>query len=418
MLLGCIADDFTGASDLANMLSKNGMTTAQFSGVPTSGVPACDAGVVALKTRSIPAGEAVEEAVKALDWLIAQGCEQFFFKYCSTFDSTEAGNIGPVAEALLDRLGEDQAIVCPAFPETGRTLYQGHLFVNGTPLHESGMENHPLNPMTDANIVRWLGKQARSEIGLVAHETVRRGPRAIAEALREFRAQGVRLVVVDALADEDLARIGEAVADRRLVTGGSGVALGLPANFRRAGKLGAPAATPPGVRGPAVVLSGSCSRMSQRQLEAFLRDHPGLALEAGDLMAGTMTPEKALAFALEHDGETVAIHSSADADTVSAAQAEFGRERVASAIEGFFASLAVLLAGAGFTRFVVGGGETSGAVAKALGIDQFLLGPEISPGVPALFGEAEGRPIGLALKSGNFGSADFYDRAAAVLSVD
>lgn len=416
MLLGCIADDFTGASDLANTLSKYGMTTAQFSGVPASGLPICDAGVVALKTRSVPVNEAIQESLKALDWLVAQGCEQFFFKYCSTFDSTEEGNIGPVAEALLERLGEDQAIVCPAFPENGRTLYQGHLFVNGKLLHESGMEKHPLNPMTDANIVRWLRKQTKSEVGLVAYDIVRQGAPAIAAALRKLRSEDIRLVVVDAITDENLARIGQAAADHRLLTGGSGVALGLPANFRAAGKLGGPATRPQGVQGPAIVLSGSCSQMSQRQLESFLQRHPGLPIEAGEVVKGIMTPAKALAFAAEHSRDTVAIYSSADAAKVAAAQAEFGREEVAGAIETFFGKLAVALKQAGFTRFVVGGGETSGSVVRALEVDQFLLGTEIDPGVPALFGSSGSTELGLALKSGNFGSLDFFEKAMDVLS--
>lgn len=307
MLLGCIADDFTGASDLANTLSKYGMTTAQFSGVPKSDIPACDAGVVALKTRSIPVDEAVAESLKALDWLIEQGCEQFFFKYCSTFDSTEEGNIGPVAEALLARLGDDQAIVCLAFPENGRTLYQGHLFVNGALLHESGMEKHPLNPMTDANIVRWLSKQTTSEVGLVDEGIVRQGASAIATALLEQREKGHRLVVADAISDEELAFIGEACAGARLVTGGSGVALGLPANFRAAGKLGNVVVPPQGVEGPAIVLSGSCSGQSQRQIAAYLKHHPGLLVDAAEVISGAMTPEIALAFAVSHQGGTPAI---------------------------------------------------------------------------------------------------------------
>ncbi len=416
MLLGCIADDFTGASDLANTLSKGGMTTAQFNGVPLSSVPDCEAGVVALKTRSIPVAEAIAQSLEALDWLIGQGCEQFFFKYCSTFDSTPDGNIGPVAEALLARLGEDQTIFCPAFPENGRTLCHGHLFVNGMPLDESGMEKHPLTPMTDANIVRWLRRQAASDVGLVAYDTVHQGAPAIAEALGQLRSEGIRLVVVDALSDEDLVRIGRAVAGHRLVTGGSGVALGLPDNFRTAGKLGRSTARPVGVDGPAVVLSGSCSPMSRRQLDVFLRQHPGLAIDAGAVVAGAMTPTRALSFVLDNRDRTPVVYSSADPGVVAAAQSEFGREHVASAIETFFGDLAVLAAEAGFSRIVVGGGETSGAVAQALGIDQFLLGAEIDPGVPTLYGEAGGRRYGLALKSGNFGSPDFYDRAVSLLA--
>lgn len=416
MLLGCIADDFTGASDLANTLSKYGMKTAQFNGIPKSALQDCDAGVVALKTRSIPVQAAIDESLEALDWLIEQGCEQFMFKYCSTFDSTEEGNIGPVAEALLERLGEDQTIFCPAFPENGRTLYQGHLFVNGKLLNESGMEKHPLNPMTDANIVRWLQRQSKAKVGLVALPVVREGAEAIAKALDVLRRDGVRLVVVDAITDGDLEQIGRAHVNRRLITGGSGISLGLPENFAAAGKIKAHATGNRAVGGRAIVLSGSCSQMSQKQLAAYLHHHPGLTVLAHEIIDGRMTAEIARDFALRHPDDTVVIYSSADADAVSAAQAKFGRERVAAAIEAFFAELAFLLLQAGFSRFIVGGGETSGAVAKALKVDQFLLGSEIDPGVPALYGRSGSRDIGLALKSGNFGSVEFYDKAAEALA--
>ena len=236
MLLGAIADDFTGASDLANTLAKGGMATVQFVGVPREAAD-CEAGVVALKTRSIPADEAVRQSLAALDWLQAQGCRQILFKYCSTFDSTPAGNIGPVAEALLDRLGAPVAVVCPVFPATGRTLFMGHLFVQGRLLSESGMENHPLNPMTDPDIRRWLALQTKGEVGLVPYAVVQKGADAVRAALDAEAAAGRRLAVVDAVADEDLMVIGRAIAEHRLITGGSGIALGLPENFRRAGLL-------------------------------------------------------------------------------------------------------------------------------------------------------------------------------------
>jgi uncharacterized protein YgbK (DUF1537 family) len=415
MLLGCIADDFTGASDLANTLSKNGMMTAQFNGVPASNAAECEAGVVALKTRSSPVSEAVAESLQALEWLIGQGCEQFFFKYCSTFDSTEEGNIGPVAQALMERLGVFQAIFCPAFPENGRTLYQGHLFVDGKLLNESGMETHPLTPMTDANIVRWLAKQSTSKVGLVAYDVVRRGAQAIGSALDSYRYDGTRLVVVDAISDADLAAIGGAAAEHRLVTGGSAVARGLSSNFSAAGKLGKSITRHRGVEGGSIVLSGSCSQTSQGQLAAFLQHHPGLLVTAEDVLEGRLHPKDAVDFAIAHKGQTTAIYSSADAETVAAAQRSYGREKVAAAIESFFGETSLLLTQAGYTRFVVGGGETSGAVVKALQIDQFALGAEIDPGVPALFGKSGSTDIGLALKSGNFGSKGFYEKAVEAL---
>ena len=415
MLLGCIADDFTGASDLANTLAKGGMRTVQFNGVPAGGTDlGCEAGVVALKTRSIAAADAVAQSLTALRWLRERGCRQFFFKYCSTFDSTPEGNIGPVAEALLDALAAPSAVVCPVFPATGRTLYMGHLFVGDRLLSESGMENHPLNPMTDADIRRWLGLQTAGEVGLVPYATVRRGGAAIREAIDAEAANGRRLVVVDAVADEDLMAIGEAIAGDRLVTGGSGVALGLPENFRRAGLLAEEGSGFTPARGPGVVLSGSCSKASLAQVEAYLASHPGMAVAADDLMSGSLGVGEAMDFFRAHRAEEPLVYSTAEPERVKAAQGRHGREAVAGAIETFFGSLAQGLVGEGVSRLVVGGGETSGAVVTALGLDHMLVGPEIDPGVPALAAGGE-RPLRLALKSGNFGAADFFGKALAAL---
>src|SRR5688572_14281300 len=317
MLLGAIADDFTGASDLANTLAKGGMATTQFVGVPKGAAPAgCEAGVVALKTRSIDADDAVKQSLEAADWLVAQGCEQFLFKYCSTFDSTPEGNIGPVAEALLDRLGADLAVVCPVFPATGRRLFMGHLFVGEKLLSESGMEKHPLTPMTDANIRRWLRLQTKGEVGLITLDTVRAGSEALAEAFEAERRKGVRLVVTDAVADSDLMALGEALAGHRLVTGGSGIALGLPENFRRAGELAGKAKAKAVAKGPAVVLCGSCSTASQRQVTAYLKSHPGLALDPPKLMDGSMSVDKAAAWVGAQNGATPIVYSTADPASV------------------------------------------------------------------------------------------------------
>jgi uncharacterized protein YgbK (DUF1537 family) len=412
MLLGCIADDFTGASDLANTLAKEGMATTQFVGVPTGPASGCEAGVVSLKSRTIAAGAAVEQSLAALDWLLAQGCRQILFKYCSTFDSTRQGNIGPVAEALLGRLG-GSAVVCPVFPATGRTLFNGHLFVEGRLLSETGMAKHPLTPMTDPDIRRWLALQSKGPVGLVRHDRVRQGPAAIRSALDDEAAQGRRLIVVDAGTDEDLRAIGRAVASDALVTGGSGIALGLPANFREAGLLGGQADSFRPQAGPAVALSGSCSTRSLEQVAAHAARHPALRISADEVMAGAMNAEAAFAFAMERLKDRPLIYASADADEVQAAQERHGRHAVAGAIEGLMAQLAVMLVEAGVTRLVVGGGETSGAVVTALGVTAFAIGPEIDPGVPAL--SVEGRELNLALKSGNFGAADFFDKAMTTL---
>ncbi len=415
MLLGAIADDFTGASDLANTLAKEGMATTQFVGVPSAAAdPSCEAGVVALKTRSIDPALAVGQSIDAARWLQDQGCRQFLFKYCSTFDSTPAGNIGPVAEALLDFLGADIAVVCPAFPANGRRVFMGHLFVGELLLSDSGMRDHPLTPMTDSNLRRWLRLQTRGEIGLVTLDAVRGGPIAVSSAIAAQQHDGRRLVVIDAGNDEDLRTIGQAIADHRLVTGGSGIALGLPDNFRRAGLLSGHAQVEAAVAGPAAVLCGSCSAASQAQVADYLVSHPGLALEPAALMSGSMTVDGALEWFATHGGDAPIIYSTADPASVTAAQTAFGRAELAALVERFFAGLARALVDRGVRRLVVGGGETSGSVVEALGILRMAIGREIDPGVPALLAERNG-PLALALKSGNFGAPDFFLKAVKQL---
>jgi uncharacterized protein YgbK (DUF1537 family) len=416
MLLGAIADDFTGASDLANTLAKEGMATTLFVGVPDGDASQTEAGVVALKTRSIAPAEAVRQSLAALDWLRSQQVEQILFKYCSTFDSTPEGNIGPVAEALSEALGAGIAVVCPVFPATGRTLYQGHLFVGGRLLNESGMEKHPLTPMTDPDIRRWLRRQTKGEVALVSYAIVRQGPLAIAAALAEAEASGTRLAVVDAVTDDDLRAIGAAIAGAKLVTGGSGIALGLPENFRRAGKLGKAGSAFTGIDGPGAVISGSCSRASQAQLAEHLSRHPGLAVAPEAVLSGDFPAAAARDFVVTHRDDAPIVYSTAAPEAVADAQQRFGREQVATAIERFFGELATELVAAGITRLAIGGGETSGAVVAALGLDRLAIGPEIDPGVPALAGTVGGKPIRIALKSGNFGAVDFYDKALRIMA--
>ncbi|MBN9067598.1 MAG: four-carbon acid sugar kinase family protein [Rhizobiales bacterium] len=416
MLLGAIADDFTGASDLANTLAKEGMATTLFVGVPKGEVSGTEAGVVALKTRSIAPANAVNQSLAALDWLKGQRVEQILFKYCSTFDSTPEGNIGPVAEALREALDAGIAVVCPVFPATGRTLYQGHLFVGERLLNESGMEKHPLTPMTDPDIRRWLRRQTKGEVALVSYATVRQGATAIAKALAEAEGNGNRLAVVDAVTDDDLRAIGTAIAGAKLVTGGSGIALGLPENFRRAGKLGKAGSAFTGIDGPGAVISGSCSRASQAQLAKHLSRHPGFAVVPEAVLSSDIAVAAARDFVLAHADETPIVHSTAAPEAVAAAQQRFGCKKLADAIERFFGELATELVAAGITRLAIGGGETSGAVVAALGLDRLAIGPEIDPGVPALAGTVAGKPIRIALKSGNFGAVDFYDKALSVMA--
>ena len=422
MLLGCIADDFTGATDLASMLVKGGMRTVQTIGVPAQAPLDADAVVVALKSRTIAPAEAVAQSLAALKWLQAQGCKQFYFKYCSTFDSTPAGNIGPVAEALMEALGTDFTIACPAFPENGRTLFRGHLFVGDLPLNESGMKDHPLTPMTDANLVRVLQAQTRHKVGLIRYDTVARGAASVRERIAALRAEGVGMAVVDALSDSDLRVIGEACADLPLLTAGSGVALGLPANFRRAGRLKheEQAAQLPRITGPAAIISGSCSAATNAQVANWRRGRPALRLDALELAAGAAAVEEALAWARERIAlEPVLIYATSTPDEVKAAQAQLGAERAGALVENALADIAQGLVAAGVRKLVVAGGETAGAVVGRLGVRSLRIGPQIDPGVPwtvSMATAAIGEPLALALKSGNFGTVDFFAKALARLA--
>lgn len=364
--------------------------------------------MVALKSRSIDPKEAVAQSLAALDWLRAQGCEQIFFKYCSTFDSTPDGNIGPVADALAEALEAQRVIVCPAFPGTGRSIYQGHLFVNDTLLNQSGMENHPLTPMTDADIRRWLARQSRYDVGHVAAETVFQGAKAISDGLAKAEATGARHVVVDAIRDDDLREIGRAAKGLPLITGGSGVALGLPANF------GCTAAPVPwsGQAGKAVALSGSCSIATRGQVAKHKATNPAREVAAAEVIEGRVTAEEVAAWALSETGVPL-VYSSADPDVVRAVQDQFGREKSAEALEAFFADVARRVVAGGATRIITAGGETSGAVVEGLALGTLEIGPEIDPGVPAL---RAGPDLVVALKSGNFGAEDFFAKADRLLA--
>jgi uncharacterized protein YgbK (DUF1537 family) len=414
MLLGCIADDFTGASDLANTLTREGMRTVQSIGVPAADAQVdADAVVVALKTRSIDPQEAVAQSLAAYAWLKRAGCTQFLFKICSTFDSTPRGNIGPVGAALrLAVHANDEAAcvpVCPAFPANGRTVYRGHLFVGDRLLNESGMQSHPLNPMTDANLVRVLQAQTSERVGLVPFDVVRRGPGAIVAALKTLGRQGYGFAIVDAVDDADLRALGEALDGVPLAIGGSGIALGLPENFRRAGTLGERAALTVKVDGACVLLAGSCSTATRAQIADYRAHGPVLELDVERVVGDASYLQEVAAFcAAQYAAPLVA--SSAEPERIQAVRGRFG-DGVAAKIEQFFGALAAELARRGVRRFVVAGGETSGAVVNALGIAQLHIGAEIDPGVPALFARREDAWYSLALKSGNFGARDFFCKA-------
>ena len=421
MLLGAIADDFTGATDLAAMLVRNGMRTVQRIGVPPADEPApeADAVVVALKSRTAPPAQAVGESLAALAWLRAAGARQIFFKYCSTFDSTEQGNIGPVADALVAALDAGFALACPAFPANARSVFQGHLFVGGTLLNESGMEHHPLTPMTDANLVRVLGRQTDGTVGLVPYATVEQGAGAIRRAMTALKEQGRRYAIVDAVDDRHLVAIGEAASGHALITGGSGVAMGLPENFRRAGLLPArsDSGALPRLAGAAAVLAGSCSRATLGQV-AFVRDRlPSFALDPLATPDAAALAAQALDWAADKLGEQpVVIAASAPPDAVAALQQRLGRDAAGALIEQALARIAEGLVARGVRRLVVAGGETSGAVVQRLGVRSLRIGGEIDPGVPWTYAEGSGASLLLALKSGNFGARDFFLKAFEVLA--
>ncbi len=423
LLLGCIADDFTGATDLANNLVRAGMRVVQTIGVPAPGaVPPddVDAVVVALKSRTAPVDQAVAESLAAARWLRGQGAPQLYFKVCSTFDSTPAGNIGPVAEALWAELGgTGSVIVTPAFPENGRTVFKGHLFVGDVLLSDSPMRHHPLTPMLEANLVRVLQAQLRTQrAGLVEHATVRRGEAAVRERLRMLRESGVVFVVADAVADEDLRVLAAAVQDQTLVVAGSGLAIGIPALHGLAPR--ATAAQLPPSHGHGAVVSGSCSAATQGQRAHFIaQGGAAFAVDPLRLAAGFDVAAEALAWARPLLGQQpLLVYATASAEAVSAVQARLGGALAGALVEQALAAVAVGLVGAGVGRLLVAGGETSGACVQALGITQLRIGPQIDPGVPWCHAAAVGTGgagLHLALKSGNFGGVDFFSRAFEML---
>ncbi len=417
MLLGCIADDFTGGTDLASTLAAGGMRTVQTIGVPDSDIDSADAVVIALKSRTAPRDQAVAESLAALKWLQALGCRQFFFKYCSTFDSTPAGNIGPVTDALMAALNAPFTVACPAYPENGRTVYHGHLFVGDQLLSDSSMKDHPLTPMTDANLVRVLQPQTRQRVGLITHATVAAGTAAIRNACAIAATTGTGIAIVDALTTADLHAIGLACAELPLVTGGSGVATGLPGNFRHAGLLQDPVSSTalPRIEGPAAIIAGSCSAATRGQVAHWLKTRAGLRIDVRRLLAGADIVGETLDWSRHQDAqEPLLVYATSTPDEVRAAQALAGTAETGLRIESALAEIAAGLVQAGRRRLVIAGGETSGAIVKRLGVRALRIGPAIAPGVPWTC-SVEPRPLALALKSGNFGGADFFVQALKTL---
>jgi len=414
LLLGCIADDFTGATDLANNLARGGMRVVQTIGVPADPVSDVDAVVVALKSRTAPVDQAVDASLAAARWLRGMGTPQIYFKVCSTFDSTPQGNIGPVAEALLGELGADFALVTPAFPETGRTVFKGHLFVGDALLSDSPMRHHPLTPMTDANLVRVLQAQCRqARVGLVDHRTVAGGVEAVQQRVAALRTEGIALAIADAVSDADLQVLARAAQPLKLVVAGSGLAIGIPALHGLA--PASRASSLPPATGARAVVSGSCSAATNAQVAAFIAaGAPAFAVDALRIAAGHDVVSEALAWAAPQLGQQpLLVYATAAPATVRAVQAQLGSEKAGALVEGALSRIAAGLVAAGVRQLVVAGGETSGACVQALGITQLRIGPQIDPGVPWCF--APEHSLHLALKSGNFGGVDFFSRAFELL---
>jgi uncharacterized protein YgbK (DUF1537 family) len=422
--LGCIADDYTGATDLANNLVRSGMRVVQTMGMPQGALQTdADAVVVALKTRTIAPEQAVAQSLTALRWLRQQGAQQIYFKYCSTFDSwyqgEVRGNIGPVTEALMAELGTDFTIATPAFPDNGRTVFKGHLFVGDALLSDSGMKDHPLTPMRDANLVRVMQAQCQGRVGLIDHRAVAQSPAAIRQQMAELQGQGVRIAVVDAVSNDDLLRLGPALAELPLVTAGSGVAIGLPPNFGlksdpRTSQLPAPA-------GRQAIVSGSCSQATRGQVRYFIASgHPHRRIDPAELdtdRAAAQVVQATLHWAQEQPAGPILIYSTAEPETVRDIQQRMGVEATGLRVEQTLAAIAQGLVQQGVRQLVVAGGETSGACVQALGVEQMQIGPQIDPGVPWCHAHSKLSPEGLhiALKSGNFGGIDFFTRSFALL---
>ncbi len=415
MILGCIADDLTGATDLALMLTREGMRTVQSAGLPPDDLDVnnVDALVIALKSRTIPAADAVKQSLDAAEVLQRLGAQRLLFKYCSTFDSTDDGNIGPVTEALLGVTGGGVTIACPVFPQAGRTLFMGNLFVNGIPLSESPMKDHPLTPMRDSNLVRVLQRQTKLKVGLIHYATVDAGADALRKVLESDREH--RIFIVDAVKDDHLRSIGAALSHLPLITGGSGVAMGLPQAYLAAGLIDqlTPAAermaAPQGCR---AILAGSCSAATRGQVRAAIAAGiPSFRIDPLEIADGVQNPSQLLQWVDRQPADKpFLIYSSDEPDAVRVAQERLGRDKAGIVVEHLLGAVAAALPARGFTRLIVAGGETSGAVVQALGVKALTIGPEIDPGVP--WTRSTSKPdVALALKSGNFGSEDFFLKA-------
>ena len=412
-VLGCIADDHTGATDIAGLLARSGHRVNLRLGVPQHGArDYAPFEVIALKSRNLPASDAVEQARAALVWLQNAGAKRFYWKYCSTFDSTPAGNIGPVAEALMADLGSAQTLYCPAFPENGRTVYMGNLFVGAKPLAESPMKDHPLTPMRDSNLLRLLAPQVSGNAGLINRTTIAKDADAIRTQMANLADLHIANVVTDAIDNQDLRAIAAASHQLPLLTGGSALAMMLPEVYHNSGLLPetTPSAPLPDLGDSRLVLAGSCSARTREQVAHYLQNAFGYHLDPRDLAEGGLTAARTWLSRLD-PAEPKIIYATTAPEMVTKAQDQLGSHRAAMLVEDAIAQLAKDALKAGIKRLVVAGGETAGAVTRALGIDRMTIGAEIAPGVPWCHCKSRSKPLALALKSGNFGAEDFFERA-------
>jgi uncharacterized protein YgbK (DUF1537 family) len=419
LLLGCIADDITGASDLGLMLTSNGLPATLFLGIPDAAVRIrTPAVVIALKIRTCPAEDAVAQALAAAEWLLARSARQLFYKYCSTFDSTSQGNIGPVTDALMNTLDESLTVLLPALPVNGRTVRNGHLFVGEQPLSESSMRDHPLTPMTESFLPALMDKQTGNGLtGWIGQDTVDAGAGRIRSELDAQAAAGLRYVSIDTREDNDLKSIADAIAHLRLITGGSGIAAAIPETLRRQGlvTLRINMSPIPKLPGHAAVLAGSCSQATRAQVAAFENSAGPIIVDPLALHSGAIDKTAIAAAAVAASNlSDVLVYSSTDPQTLQRSQASLGVATSASLVEETLAFVARSLSESGIRKFMIAGGETSGAIAQALEVNELQFGAEIDPGVPWMISTGPLQTC-LAFKSGNFGKPDFFQRALDLL---
>ncbi len=421
MKIGVIADDFTGATDIASFMVQGGLATVQVVGIPSGAedkwaqlaeVQTADCVVVSLKSRSCRAQEAVNLSLAAQKWLDKLGAEYIYFKYCSTFDSTADGNIGPVLEALCQVMGESQTVLCPALPVNQRNVYKGYLFVGSCLLHESHMAHHPLNPMVSSKLENLLEPQLKhkNSCGLLEWETLQRGSEAVQARLQEL--EKMRYVICDSICDRDLEQLAAVLLPRmRLFSGGSGLGWALAQHLVRSQAVSKNKLEQNVVpsRTVSVVLSGSCSKATLEQIDEYKKLAPAFFV---DVLTCAKNVQSYVAKVIDwFNRQSMSpyapmLYASAESTKVQEIQSIIGKQKASKVVEDFFAALAINLKQMNVQNFIIAGGEISGAVVQALQIRYFAIGHTIAPGVPWLKSLDSG--AFLALKSGNFGDKDFF----------